>query len=393
MARPKTGKIVARGPNTWRLYWELGEDPATGKRRQKTSTFHGTKEAARKQWRKIQAEIDQGRHVTSTPRGMTVRQWFQQWLTEDLPHRAQPPRPTTLQQYRDMTRWHIDPLLGDLLLTQVSPTAVQQAIATWATQPRRDGRAGTLSPTTVRTAFIVLRAGLQRAVELALLDQNPAARVKPPTKAAFQPQVWDAAAIRQFFAVARDHRWGVGYRLALLGGLRRGEILGLRWSAIDWDHGTITISETRVHVRGHDQVSQPKTATGFRRVVLDAETVAWLALRREQARLEQAAAGDAYADAGYVLQTALGRPIMTRNFLRAFAQLCAKAGVPRIRLHDLRHTHGTALHAAGVDLKTIAERLGHSQIAITAQYYVHPGLGPQAEAVRRLQVHWKTGEE
>jgi integrase len=385
MARPKTGKLVARGPNTWRLFWELGPDPQTGKRRQKTETFHGTKEAARKYWRKVQAEIDAGR-VGAEPE-QTVAEYLQWWETTVLPTRQV--RPTTRVSYHQLIQDYVVPALGTVPVTRLDPAAVQRALGHWLTQPRRDGRPGVLSPTTVQRIVAILREALNDAVRTGVIDRNPCLQVPLPKAADFQPTVWDADAVRRFLAVAAEHRWGVGFRLGLLAGLRRGEILGLRWEDIDWTQGVLTIRRALVHVRGQGDVLGPvKTARGYRQVALDADTVAWLRARQQRAEAEAAAAGALYRDHGHVLQTGTGTPVGTRNFDRTFDRLCRQAGVPRIRLHDLRHTHGTALYAAGVDLKTISDRLGHSQIRVTADLYVRPQLTRQTDAVARLTQQW-----
>lgn len=388
MGRPKTGKLLARGDNTWRLYWELGDDAETGKRRQKTETFHGTKEEARKYWRKRQAEIDAGKHHPR-PKGVTVADLTARWMSDFLP--TQNLRASTVAHYRDYADRYVVPTLGSMVLTRLTPPDVQRALAGWLAQPRRQGSTGPLSPTTVHKIYRLLRAILDQGVEWELLDANPVRKVKPPTMGDYHPQIWDAQAIRAFMGAASQHRWGVGFRLGLFGGLRRGEILGLRWGDVDWDTGTLILRHTLVNVPGQGDIPEtPKTKAGWRTVVIDAESLNWLHRRRAYAAADARAAGEVYRDHGYVLQTSVGTPVMTRNFNRTFDELCDKVGVPRIRLHDLRHTHGTVLHEAGVDMKTIQVRLGHSSIGVTSKFYVHPGLAPQQDAMARFD-DWLNG--
>lgn len=385
MSRPKSQSIAARGENTWRLTWEIGLDPTTHKRRQRRETFHGTKTAAGKRWRTVQAELDKGRHPLPDRHSPILIDYLTRWLAY-LP--SQNRKPTTIQNYTDLIKTRIAPVLGTKTLNQLTPLDIQHAVQQWSTSPRQDGKPGHLSPTTVRTCYNILRAALNQAVAWELIERNPATRIKPPAKNEFHPEIWDKAAVERFLPIARIDRYGIGFILALFAGLRRGEILGLRWIDIDWEHAVLSIRKQRVKVGGTDQDSTPKSQSSIRAIVVDEQVLSELHTHQLRQNQERALAREHYRDHGLVLQTVLGTPVSTRNLDRSFARAIARAQVPAIRLHDSRHTHGTTLHEAGVDLKTIADRMGHSQISITAKFYLHPNLEPQQKAAKALREQW-----
>lgn len=393
MARPKSQSVAARGDDTWRLTWELGADPTTGKRRQKRETFHGTKAAAAKRWRTVQAQLDQN-PTLPTQNPATLTTFWTQWIATLDPRQYSP---NTLRQYQDAGRLHVLPRLGSLTLSQLTPMVIQQTLATLAQAPRHDGRPGTLSPTTIHRVAVILHTALAQAVEWDLLPANPCDRVKTPPAGHYQASIWDDATVQRFLRSTADDPYGIAYSLALYAGLRRGEILGLRWADIDWEARTLTLTQQRIRVKGtdgkyHDQFARLKSSHGYRTIACGSALMDSLRAQRDRQEKDRAAAGDDYDDHGLVCQTVTGRPVGLRHLNRAFARAMKRVGVPHIHLHELRHTHGTALFEAGVDLKTIADRMGHSQISTTARLYLHPSITPQEKAAELLDRQW-SGED
>ena len=166
----------------------------------------------------------------------------------------------------------------------------------------------------------------------------------------------------------------------LVTGMRRGETVGLRWEDVDLDGECLFVIQQITDVNGRSMVSTPKTKRGQRLVPIDAETVAMLRRQRETQNLERVAWGPAWNESGLIFTREDGRPLRPEYATRHFQALALKAGLPVIRLHDLRHTNASLALSAGVDLKVVSERLGHSQLAITADLYTHVnrGLGKAA---------------
>jgi len=162
--------------------------------------------------------------------------------------------------------------------------------------------------------------------------------------------------------------------------MRRGETIGLRWDDVDLDGEFLFVIQQITDVNGRSMVSTPKTKRGQRLIPIDAETVAMLRRQRETQNLERVAWGPAWNEAGLIFTREDGRPLRPEYATRHFQALALKAGLPVIRLHDLRHTNASLALSAGVDLKVVSERLGHSQLAITADLYTHVnrGLGKAA---------------
>ena len=176
---------------------------------------------------------------------------------------------------------------------------------------------------------------------------------------------------QEFLACTADDRLADLYRLMTVTGMRRGETVGLRWEDVDLDDEFLFVIQQITEVNGRSVVSTPKTKKGQRLVQIDRDTSTMLRRHREAQKLERSAWGPAWNDACLVFTREDGRALRPDYVTRHFRELAETAGLPPIRLHDLRHTSASLALAAGVDLKVVSERLGHSQLAITADLYTH----------------------
>jgi len=193
-------------------------------------------------------------------------------------------------------------------------------------------------------------------------------------------QVWSPQQLRTFLDHVRDDRLYAAWLLLATTGMRRGEVAGLRWVDVDLDAGRVSPRRPRVVVNHEVIVSEPKTAKGRRSIALDPATVAALRDHRRWQLEDRLAVGPRWEDAGLVFTWPDGRPLHPERFSRWFEQHTRAAGLPKIRLHDVRHSYATAALAAGVPAKVVSERLGHANIAITMDTYSHvlPGLDAEA---------------
>lgn len=373
-----TLKETGRGRGVYKLVWELGR--VDGHRRSRTRTFRGSLAGAQRAWVAGQEEIErsQVRGTRGAARALTVADLTARFLTQDAGW-----RPATRANYRHIVETYVDPELGAIRLDRLTREHILAAERAWAARPR-GGRtdAPRVSARTVHLALVVTRMALAAGVRWRWIGTNPAAEVDPPTRRAREATWWSEEEMAQFLAAtSADVRYGSLYRVACLTGLRQAELLGLRWADIEWDGPAL-------HVRQQwdrfGAMSPPKSAKGIRRIPIDAATATALRAQRAAQETERARCGPDYQDRGLVWATATGTPLSHRNLARRFKRDRIRAGVPAIRFHDVRHSHASALEAAGIDVRQLADRLGHAQIAFTLQTYTHARSERQRTAVDGL---------
>jgi integrase len=256
-------------------------------------------------------------------------------------------------------------------LRSITPATLNTMYADMLANGRKDGKGG-LSSATVRYVHSVIRRALKDAQRWNLVTRNVADAADPPRIVRAQIRTWSARELRTFLEHVKDDRLYAAYVLAATTGMRRGEVMGLRWQDVDLDTARVSISQTLVVVDGYDvQYSEPKTAKGRRNVALDEQTVKALRKQRERQIVERALWGDAYEDADLVFAKENGAELHPDGFSDAFVRHAKAAKLPHIRFHDLRHTHATLALAAGIHPKVVSERLGHASITITLDTYSH----------------------
>ena len=243
-----------------------------------------------------------------------------------------------------------------------------------------------LSAKTVSYIHTTLHKALADAVDAGVLGRNVADRAKPPRPSRRSTQgiqTWEPHELAGFLASVRDSRLGPIWRLAAMTGMRRGEILGLRWSDLDLAAARLSVRHAVVAVAYTTIESTPKSHNA-RVIDLDPETVEELRGHRQRQHGERAEWGADYQDGDLVVTKENGEPIQPHTFSQSFERLIRKASLRPIRLHDLRHTHATLALKAGVPVKVVSERLGHESPAFTLKQYAHVLPGMQAEAARSI---------
>jgi integrase len=371
------GSITKRG-DSWTAVVDLPPNPTTGKRRQKRVTARTRREV------ELEAAKLIGKAQTGfTDAGkVTVREFLDNWLVSVGPSL----RPSTARRYRDVVRLHITSQLGTLRLGRLTPGDVQRLYAN-----RLD--AG-LSSTSVHHVHAILHRALDQGVKWGLLTRNVTDAVDPPRRQSPEMQVWSASDAGKVLASAIGDDLEALWHLALTTGMRRGELLGLRWSDVDLNAGTLSVRRTLSRgATSRLESGEPKTIAGRRRVALPASTVE--RLRRHGLKQKELwlAVGPGYGDRDLVFATVNGTPIHPNTLARAYGKLIESAGVPRIRFHDLRHTSATLLLASGEHPKVVQERLGHASISETLDRYSHVSADMQERAAARFDTMWEKPAE
>lgn len=373
------GHIRRRGKGSWAIVLDLGRDSA-GKRRQKWHTVRGTKRDAQREMARLLHELNTGAYVE--PTRITVGEYLARWL-EDYARAKVAPK--TFERYAEIIRLHLVPALGGTPLAKLQPLHVQRCYTEALKNGRKDGVGG-LSAQTVLHHHRVLREALGHAVRWQLVGRNVADAVQPPRPERTEVQCLDEDAIIRLLDAARGSRLYLPIVLAVSTGMRRGEILGLRWQDVDLNAGVIAVRQAAQQTRAGISFKPPKTAKGRRVVALLELTVEALQQHKVEQAKERLLLGPGYQDHGLVCAQPDGRPWRPDALTNAFAAFVRNAGLPRVRFHDLRHSHATLLLRQGVHPKVVSERLGHATVGITLDTYSHVLPGMQEEAAHKLDI-------
>ena len=376
------GHVRRRG-STWTYVIDLAADPATGRRRQKSKGGFPTKKAAEEAMRDAIA-----RGTGGTGAGVRLGDYLDEWLEAATPRL----RETTAGGYaRAVT--DIKEGLGAVRLRDLTPLMIERF---YAELSRTGGRQGTgLSPKSIRNYHVTLRKALADAERLEVIDRNPASRAKAPTAVRPQTPTWTADELARFLRHTADDPLFPLWVLLATTGMRRGEAVGLRWSDIDLDRGTVSVNQSVTTVGTKVVFSPPKSDKSRRRLVLDPDTVRVLKTHQEAQRRDRELLGSLVGRGDAVFADPDGQPIHPDVVTRRFKTLVRQSGLPPLRgPHDLRHTWASLALAAGVHPKVVSDRLGHSTISITIDTYSHaiPSLDADAAATVASQL-FKADEE
>ncbi|MCP5043082.1 MAG: site-specific integrase [bacterium] len=346
-----------RSRGVWELIVHLGRDPLTGRRRQRSRTFRGTKREAERALRSLIASVEHG-HITGTD--TTLDGLLKAWLELAADQLS----PTTLREYRRLVDRRIAPGLGKTPLVKVTTPVLDDFYRALSDD------AG-LSASSIRQIHSIIRRGLKQGVKWGWIANNPAVNATPPILRRRRIKPPSVAVIRQLVEVAEqvDDWFGLLVRLAIATGLRRGELCGLQWHDVDFGVGQLEVSRSVAATKDGPVVKSTKTGN-TRKLSLDEETLGRL-LDHRQAMAQRAAieglslVADAYI---FSFEFDCGFPIHPDKVTAAFRRLPENKGV---RFHDLRHAHATQLLARGVDISTVSGRLGHSNTSTTLNIYAH----------------------
>ncbi len=371
------GHIRPRGKGAWELKFEVGHDPVTGRRVTKYATVRGAKRDAQRELRRRLDAVDQGRHAD--PGKLTVSDWLTKWL--DLARNEVSPK--TWERYAEIVDKHLIPALGALPLAKLQTIHVQDYYAKALREGRRDGTGG-LSAQTVRHHDRVLNVAMKRARALKLIATNLIEDVTRPRVEREEIEHLDPSDAVKLLRTAAGTRLHAPVFLALATGIRRGELLALRWSDLDLDRGNLTVAQAIEQTRDGLRFKLPKTKRSRRVIALSPSVVDLLGAHKAQQARERLALGLGKDNLGLVFTRLDGSVINPRNFSKEFSRLVTKAGVRPITLHGLRHTHFTNLLREGVHPKIASERAGHASVAITMDIYSHAVPGLQEDAALRI---------
>ena len=384
------GHVHRRGKR-WAYKYDAPPDPLTGERRVVTKSGFLTEKEAWAACREAIAKAEKGAFVAPSLRKLgpyLEDEWF--------PMVRNSLKASTFASYEDYARAYVIPVLGEVRLQALDAQRlnafydhllksgrVKARTPAKPATPKMRGRASQarptpkkplnpgLAPKTVRNVHVMLHKALGDALAWRYVEHNAAEHAKPPRARRRKPTIWTVEQLAAFLTGQYQDRFYALYLLAATTGMRRSEVCGLRWSSLDLEDGTVDLDETRVVVRGQATDSDGKSNDSVRRLALDPATVAALVAHRKLQEEERALFGSGWHTGNYVFRWEDGRPVHPDTIRQRFNRAVAHLALPRIRLHDMRHTYATAALRAGIAPKVISARLGHASAAFTMDVYAH----------------------
>jgi integrase len=358
MAAMKDG-IVQRG-KTW-SYVVREKDAGTGKSKPRWVGGFPTRTAAKKARDEARNAVNRGTHVA--PQTLTVAAWLRTWIEA---HEVEL-KPSAAHTYRAQIDRYLIPTIGHERVQALSPSQLSIVFRKMAESGGQDGKP--LSGRTVDFARAVLRRAMQDALLERIVEVNPVVGTKRPRQTKPKHTTWTGAQLQSFLDLVADDRLFPLWALAAATGMRRGELCGLRWGDIDLDGAVVSIERSTTQI-GKDRVTSTPKNHERRRVQVDARTVAALRTWRKAQAEERLQWGAAYLDTeGWLFTREDGSPVLPNYITKLFSNRQATEGLPRLTVHELRHTHATILLRAGVPVHIVAKRLGHKDPSVTLNVY------------------------
>lgn len=382
-----TGSIRARSPGHYEITVDVGRD-VDGKRKRHYVSVSGKKKDAERKLTEIMHSIGTGTFVEQTK--MTLGEYLAKWLA-DVRTRVSA---KSYERYAGIMNVCVTPRIGLKPLIKLTPLDLSGLYAELLANGRvstghkitKPDRQPGLSARTVRHVHVVLRGALRQAVLWRLIVRNPSDAVVPPRPPRRDMRALTDDEVGALVDTASTTRLFVPIVLAVFTGMRRGEILGLRWQDVDFEARTAVVRQTMEQTKGSITFKAPKTSKSRRTIALPDAAIAVLRRHRAAQAEERIRLGPAYLEHDLVLAKKRGDPWNANSIHTLFRGIVRRAGIGHVRFHDLRHTHATQLLRLGVNAKVVSERLGHSTIGITLDTYSHVMPGMQEEAARRIDV-------
>ncbi len=353
------GSIHQRSNRSWRA--QIYKDG------QRISKGFKTKAEALEWLRNTQVEIERGYVYHGLK--ITLEEYLLQWLENNVVSI----RAKTNYQYTLITRKHIIPRIGKLQLRELRLTEIEKFYAELI-------QAG-VGIRTVRVAHNIIHKSLEKAVRYGLISHNPSHGATLPRYRHGEMRVLDEGQVSQFLVAAQDSPYTALYHLAVTTGMRQGELFGLKWTDLQWNSGTLHIQRQvqKVNRQGWSFV-EPKTRAGRRTIKLGEGSLQMLRLHKERQEKQKELVGNRWKEYGLIFPTSVGTPGDASNLRVDFQRVLEKAGLPKIRFHDLRHTAASLLLNHGVPVLVVSKMLGHSKPSITLDVYGHLYHEMQGEA-------------
>lgn len=358
-----TGHVRRRGERSWELKFDLGTDPATGKRLTRYHSFKGTKREAEAELTRLKAGADKGDYVD--PSKTTLAAFLDGWEV----WAATQVSAKTLERYKELLAHHVRPHLGATRVQRLKPINFAEL---YGKLQRAKPQGAGLAPRTVGHVHRLLHRALGHAVKWNVIASNPVDAAEPPRVERTEIEILPPEQIRRVLQALRGRALYPIAVLALATGMRRGEIAALRWADIEFDVGKVRVERSLEQTNSGLVFKAPKTKAGRRIISIPPSIVAVLRDHWRQRQEQRLALGMGKAAADdLVFARPDGNPWPPDSLTTAWSKAIAALKLPKITLHGLRHTHASQLIAAGLDVVTVSRRLGHGNPTVTLAVYAH----------------------
>ncbi|MDD7920992.1 tyrosine-type recombinase/integrase [Actinomycetospora callitridis] len=368
------GTITRRKDGLWQAAIYVPQPDGTTKRK---FIYNRDRDALRDELTDLAYKIGKG--IPAADAKVSVGDYLDGWLAEIKPHI----RPATYTGYETNVRLHIKPLVGTKRLDKLGARDVRMLVEVLRSKPVSRGQ-GTMSDRAVQYVHATLRAALEQAVREELVARNVAKLVRSTIRDAREHEPWTPEESTRFLKTAAEHRLTAMWVLLVVLGLRRGEVLALRWSDLDTGAETLSVLGSLQRVGERLERMPTKTRGSTRTIPLPARAARAVAAHRVAQGAERAKAGERWVDSGLMFTTAHGTPVEPRTINRMFRTLSDATGLRPVRVHDLRHGAVSLLLALGVPPRTVMQVVGHTVMEMTMERYGHVNLDEQRAAVERL---------
>jgi len=372
-------KVKLKDGHAWQVVVEKGME-ANGKRQRIYRNVRGTKTEAQKVLASLLTELDNGTYVE--PDKITLSEYLRDWMQTYVEANLSP---TTVDSYGINMEKHIIPHIGRILLQELKPMHLQKFYKVMLESGRSDGKGG-LSAKSVRYIHRNIYEALEHAVRMQMISRNVAALVTLPKVKPYKAKVYTEDQLVVLMRAAQGTEMELLIALAVALGLRRGELLGLRWADIDFENKTLTVSNNLVQTMKGSVNKDPKSESSNRTIDLPESLIVLLKKHKKIQSENRLLLGSSYKTDGHVCCKADGSSYCPGYYSKKFKKFLKEKGLSHIRLHDLRHSNATLMLKYGVQPKVASSRLGHSSIAITLDLYSHVLSGMQKEVAEKIDM-------
>lgn len=369
-----TGNITPRKRKKGEIRYEItveGErDPLTGERNRVYKTVKCSYREAKALMHQMMVDMDRGLTIRKLP--TTIAEWLDTWLELYLPNVEE----TTKIGYKTKVKCYIKPAIGKILVQSLRAEHVQKMV--------NDMIDRGLSAKNIRDTYNNINAAMKKAVRLRMIPFNPCEGVVLPKIKRYKAKVYDTKMIKNLLDVAQGTDMYLPILLCVTAGLRRGELLALRWENIDFENNLLKVRSNMVRGEKDYIIKAPKSEAGIRDITLGEEVMAVLRREKTQYAKDMFSYGAGFQNLGFVIRQGDGSPLRPDSMSRKWRRFIDYNKLPSIRFHDLRHSNATVLIQAGVNPRVVQQRLGHSDVNITLNTYTHVLPEMDVEAAAKL---------